>query len=855
MRKVVLEEACVSPPFATLAEIVGGFPERGAREAIRFYNGFRIFRYSYIELYDQAQRCAAFFAERGIGKGDRLLLWAPNGPEWAAVYCACALSGVVLVPLDARNEADFVRRVGEETEAKLLIRAQTKKNPGFPFPSLIIETLFKRIADLSPLKKSAEIAPGDLMEIVYTSGTTGDPKGVMLTQGNMAANATDLLKVVPVDSTYHLLSVLPLSHALEQCGGFWTPLAGGGSVLYLRVLKPSALFDVFRREQITVMILVPRLMTILKQRIESEIKKKHLSSYLRLGLAASRFLPHMTRKWYFYPIHKRFNTRFHLFVCGGAPLDAEVEAFWRGLGFELLQGYGLTETSPVLTATRLGKSRLGSVGTQLDSVAIRLMADREIQARGPNVFPGYYRRPQATKDSFEDGWFKTGDAGEFDAEGNLFIRSRIKDVIVASDGVNIYPEDIERVLDKNPAVKESCVFGAGEHEETIHAVLLLQDEKLEAQQIVEEANRQLTPEQKIASFSVWTQPEFPKTSTLKIKKNEVKKITLSGRITRESCDESAASPLRRILCEIAHCQPDNLIAEAQLGNDLGLSSIDRVELISRLEEEYRLDIDDGAAAADAKLGDLEDYLAKRREGASPLVFRRWTLSPFWRAARVVSNALLVKPFLKIFCDIRVFGLENIQDLQGPVFIVSNHTSHVDTLLIQNLPPPRLGRRICPAAWKEYFDAAGKPWRIRAVKWAAWQLATTLINIFPLPQTSGYRQSMAYAGELLDEGWSLLLFPEGSRSVTGELMEFQQGIGILAKNLQTPLIPAAIAGGENIMLRGRIIPKRGVVKIAFGKPFMPMDGSYQDITLQVKAEIMALWKTLKSAAADENPEQA
>ena len=839
--------------FQTLAEIVHLFPRRQDCPAIKWFNGFRIQSYSYNELYDLACRCAALFASQGIRRGDRILLWAPNSPEWAVVFCACVISGVVLVPLDVRNPADFVRRIAEECEPRLLIRTQFRRLDQLQCPSWLIETLFARLRETSRLSSHPEIHGDDLAEIIYTSGTTGDPKGVMLSQGNIAANVTDVRIVIPADETYTLLSVLPLSHALEQTGGFWVPLAGGGCVVYMKILKPSAIFEVFQRESITVMVLVPRLLALLRQRIEKTLAEKHLSLYLRAGQALPTWTPRLLRKMFFMPVHRRFNPRFHHFVSGGAALDPTVERFWRNLGFVVLQGYGLTETSPVLTVGRPHAHKIGSVGLPLDRVELRLGEDHEIHARGPNVFSGYFKKSGVTAQVLKEGWFATGDVGEQDADGFLFIRSRKKDIIVTSDGVNVYPEDIERALEQHPGVKEACVLGVGEHEEIIHAVLLLHEGHFELETILEETNRRLSPEQQIDSGSVWRLPEFPKTTTLKIKKREVRQVIQpaiqsgSGSgvedAVRPAAPPASVAPLQRLLAEIANLEPGEIQPQQTIGQDLGLGSMDRVELITRLEEEFRMDFDDNAVQAETTVAELDALVHRPGGQTGDVHFRRWTRHGFCRAIRFLFEWIILRPLLKGVCDVRVLGLENVQNHPAPLFFVANHTSHVDTALMQTLLPPHLSRRICPAAFKEYFDTEGRSFLVKVGKFFAWNIATICFNIFPFPQSTGYRRSMMYAGELVDEGWNILLFPEGQRSVDGRLADFREGVGMMVPNLNVPVVPVAIQGGEEILPRGAAFPRRGKIKIAFGKPFVPAQGSFAEITEQIKAEILKLLEEL------------
>lgn len=841
-------------PFQTLAELVRTFPSRGGDDALLLFNGFRVFRYSYQEVYDLSRRCAAYFQQMGIQKGGRVLIWSPSRPEWGVVFCACALSGVVLVPLDARNTGEFVRHVAQATGAQLFIHTQYKKNPGLAIPALPIESLFDVLGTVAPLDRGIPVAPEDPFEIVYTSGTTGNPKGVVLSHKNIVSNLWDILDFIPIDSDYHLLSLLPLSHALEQTAGFWTPMAGGASVLYLQVLKPSALFEVFQRESITAMVLVPRLLELLKQRIEQTIHEKGLSSYLRLGMRLAPHVPPSVRKIYFYPIHKRFNTRFHLFVSGGAALPPEVERFWNALGFLLLQGYGLTETSPVLTATRPTRTRLGSVGYPLKSVSLCLGPDREILVQGPNIFSGYYNNPQATSEVFEDGWFKTGDVGELDEDGFLYIRGRKKDIIVTSDGINVYPEDIELVLARHPGVKESCVLGMGAHEEKVHAVLLLKPGASDPQKIIQEVNAQLPPEQQIESWNLWPSDDFPKTTTLKIKKNEVRKHIHADAAAPAAEKAVEGSALEKILSELSNLPIADLKPDAKLGQDLGLSSIDRVDLIARLEEEFRLDIDDNQVTAETTLAEL-DRLVNSRESRPPVIhFRRWTRSRSCQAVRWLFQQAILRPALRYACHIRCTGRENAENLQGPFLIVANHTSHLDVALVQTLLPPALASKTCPAAWKEYFDSEGQPFHKKLGKWLAWQIATIGFNIFPFPQLSGFRPSMAYAGELCDAGWNILFFPEGERTLDGRWAPFREGTGILVKSLQAPLLPIAIQGGEKVLPRGAAWPKRGVVQVAIGRPFAVADGSPAEITRRVEAEIRALWRQLEESREGEPPSE-
>lgn len=833
----------MSHSFNTLAEAVRAFPHFGKRDALRYFDGFRVHRISYERLYRFALQCARLFEELKVERGDCVMLWAPNSPAWATLCCSCALRGVVLVPLDARNEPDLARRIAQETQVKAVFRTRFKPDPGIEAPTILTEELLSRIEDLAPVEDNATIDPADVMQILYTSGATGAPKGVVLTQGNQATNLSDILERVDVDESFHLLSVLPLSHALEQIGGFWIPLASGGSILHLGVVKPSILTQAFQRERVTAMVVVPRLLEMLKQRIEEQLEAKRLSGYLRLGQAIAPYLPHVFRKAFFLPVHRRFNLGFHLFVCGGASLPLQVERFWKNLGFRILKGYGLTETSPVLTVESYKRSRFGSVGHPLRSVELTLSNEGEIRAKGPNVFSGYFNNPEATQASFEDGWFKTGDVGEIDADGFLFIRSRKKDVIVTQDGVNIYPEDIEPALNEAPGVKEACVLGMGEDESEVHAALILESDEIDPKTCVDHANRRLSPELRIVEYHIWPEAEFPKTTTLKIRKNEIRKRLADSADRNTAPIEEMGTPLQRILSELSGVPVQEITLEDALGDRLGLSSIQRMELIARLENEFRLDIAENQLTAETTVGDLERLTSDRSQNIPALPLRRWTLSTPIHTLRVAFEETVMRALLALFVKPRVLGLENVAGLQGPLLIASNHTSHIDTPLIKQLFPAPIGRHICPAAWKEYFDCHNAPLHVRIGKWLAWQYATLLVNIFPLPQDMTARRSMAYAGELVDQGWSVLIYPEGTRTKDGQLQPFRDGVGFLAERLRIPIIPVAIKGGEKVLPGGAAWPKRGEVEVSIGKPIDPKGMSMQEIASKLRQEIEVMYVSL------------
>jgi long-chain acyl-CoA synthetase len=481
--------------------------------------------WTYAELGRRADRFADLLAERGVGRGERVLIWAPNQPWWAAVFFGCLKLGAVAVPLDARGNAEFTRRVAELTRARLLVLGADQAGllGESSAPSVRIESLESLIGD--PRAENTpfvEPSPEDLAEIVFTSGTTGDPKGVMITHANLLSDVLSFDEHVMAVPSYRLLSVLPLSHLFEQSVGLCDALMAGASVTYVQTLQPSSIFEALVEEQITAMLAVPQVLSLFYAGIEREVRKQGKEGAWRIMHQVAPRLPFALRRHLFRTVHRRLGGKFEFFVVGGAFLDPALAAKWENMGVKVVQGYGTTECSPGVTATSLDRRRLDSVGRPLSCCEVRVADDGEVLVRGPNVTAGYWENPRATAESFEDGWYKTGDLGFFDDQGYLHLKGRKKNLIVLGNGMNVYPEDVENVLVKIDGVRDAVVVGLdrAEAEVDVHAVLLLEDAS-RAADVVKEANHLLASHQRIHSHTVWPEPDFPRTPTLKAKRGPI----------------------------------------------------------------------------------------------------------------------------------------------------------------------------------------------------------------------------------------------------------------------------------------------------------------------------------------------
>jgi long-chain acyl-CoA synthetase len=800
----------------TLIDLFETFEALGDKTAFVNRTGVRRIKVSYRQFHDLSLKTANLLAQNGVEPGDRVLIWGPNSSWWAVAYWGIIIRGAVAVPVDFMSDPARAESIRTLTKAKVVLQSRFKAERMAAATSMLLEDLPYLLEDIRPIGKLASAAPEDTAQIIYTSGTTGNPKGVILSHKNLVANMTQINRQVPIiTSGFSFLSLLPLSHMFEQMGGFFTPLYRGAAIVYPRTLKPSAIMEALSEEDIYVIMSVPRLMQLLKTTIERELEEKHLSGLFRSLLLLATRLPKGMRRIIFFPVQNKFGRNFTVFVSGGAPLDPDVFAFWSNMGFTVLEGYGLTETSPVLCVNTMERQVAGSVGPPLPGVQLKIEG-KEVLARGDNVFPGYYENEQASRDAFtEDGWFRTGDLGEIGPDGWLSIKGREKELIVTGSGINVYPDELETVLNKTAGVKESCVIGVekGGGEE-VHAVLLLDGSGIAPEEIIAQANKSLDTLHQITGFTIWNEPEFPKTTTLKIKKFAVKEEIKKGpevgdaTVTRDS--------LLNLLARVTGASVAQIREESLLVADLGLTSIDRVELVSFLEQEYRLDIEDSRIGPQTRVSDLRQIIAKREKLTRRDHFRFWTNARFSRGVRMVWDALFHHPLLRSFVTLETRGIDKLEKLDGPVFFVANHLSYLDHPSVMSALPPKIRYSCATAAWEEFFfgDYHGfnRIWRRFCYDYGA-----LLFNLFPLPQSQGFGGSLKYMGRLADAGVNILIFPEGGHSRDGKMKPFQLGLGVMVKELGIPVVPIKISGTGQVLPPGARFPKRGRVTVTFGKP--------------------------------------
>jgi long-chain acyl-CoA synthetase len=475
---------------------------------------------TYQELQERIWQFAGYLQQQQVRKGQRVMIWSASCSNWLVAYFGSLLAGMVVVPLDVHTTENFLQSLIAITDTTFLITTHKNYNNLEHATPTFIDIDALPTAPLDKIKLPP-IEENDIAEIVFTSGTMGKPKGVVLSHFNIVSNAQASLKVVNITFKDRVLSILPLSHMFELTIEM-AIIHAGANIVYARSLAPDTLFRLLATQKITCIVLVPQALQLFMNGIEREVRRQKKDQQWELLHKLAPHLPFRWRRLLFGSVHKKFGGHFRLFVSGGAYLSPSLGHRWEHMGIRILQGYGATECSPVISVNPMNDHTLESVGRALPGIELRIGEDSEIMVKGPNVAQGYWQQPEATAAAFQDDWYATGDLGYLDSRNNLYIKGRKKNLIVLANGMNVYPEDIENALQTQPEVKDAVVFGLNNknQEPTVHAVLLLDDEK-QAKAIVQRTNKLLVPHQQIRGFTVWQEEDFPRTLTLKVKRQDV----------------------------------------------------------------------------------------------------------------------------------------------------------------------------------------------------------------------------------------------------------------------------------------------------------------------------------------------
>ena len=809
----------------TINDLLRTAVERHDRHrALLIKPAFRTRTWRYRDIGEQVPRVARALSDRGLTPGDRVVLWAVNRPEWAIGFLAVAHAGLVGVPLDVRSTDDFAAKVAAQTEPKLVLASRQTEEAArrLGLPVVLIESLPDLARDASEPLSAAGVEPDDLLLVVFTSGTTGEPKGVMLSHRNVASNAATLIDVFPFGSDERLLSVIPLSHMFGLTCDLLAPLAAGKTIVYPVSRQPAVLVRTFREFKVTMFLIVPQGLRLLSNAVERKVDAGgKRATFERLHSIAER-VPRFIRRLLFRPVLSQFGGRFRTFAVGASALEPELARRWSHMGVDVLQGYGATEMSPVISFTRPSRNRIGSVGEAIPGVEVRIADDGEVLARGPNRFIGYWQSPEATAAAIDaEGWYHTGDIGELDTEGFLTLRGRKKDMIALPDGQKVYPDDVEGILTRDPRLRDATVVGldADGSGAKVHAVLLL-DDPAAADAIVRDANGSLAGHQQIRGWTVWPDEDFPRTPSLKVKKQLVLDRLGDGASAAPAAASSSGAQatgrasvatVASLTAQVAQVPLAQVLPTARLEADLGLDSLGRVELLSVIEEELGAFIDDGQLDPDASVADLERLVEGARDGRPETGVFGWPLNPVVRALGIGLQELVMVPFVGLFYRVRIRGEQHLKGLRGPVIFAPNHHLHSDNAIILTHLPLAWRWRLSVAAAAD--DIFGNP--IRGLG------AAVLGNAFPLAREGAIRRSLELLGARLDRDFSVLIFPEGELTVGGPLKPFKAGAGLIAVESAIPVVPMKVKIHRLSWVdqRGPGTSPRGDVEVIFGEPIL------------------------------------
>ncbi|WP_242343869.1 AMP-binding protein [Anaeromyxobacter terrae] len=855
-------------------------------------------RVTYGELRRGADAVAAFLRGAGVAKGDRVLLASENRPEWAVAYFGILRAGAAAVPVDPqlteRELANLWRTAG--ARLALLSDDAAERSPGLAalaaaaVPGARAALLGEALAGGPPgaVAPSVKVGPDDLASLIFTSGTTGTPKGVMLSHRNFASLVAKLVGTFELGPADGMLSVLPLHHTFEFTCGLLVPLSRGAEIEYLDELTSDRISEALSSGRVTAMIGVPALWSLLHRRITQELAAKPgvvegAFRALMKGNAALRDseLGVNLGKLLFWPVHRRFGGRLRLLVSGGSALDPEVQKAFRELGFDLYEGYGLTEAAPVLAVSQPEEAApKGSVGPALPGVELRISepdADGvgEVLARGPNVMLGYWRGgehagvdPELTGQVLEGGWLRTGDLGKLDA-GNLTLVGRKKDVIIDANGKNVYPDEVEEAYREPELVKELCVVGlpdgTGEKVALIVVPEYGEDDREEVRARLEAHVRAVSASLPFAKRAkVWhvVDGELPKTATRKVKRGLVREELLrleaaaqKGRRARESAKERGAGDgwLLELLAEVSRRPRAEVTHESRLATDLGFDSLMLTELTAALEEagvpasaaEHLQDVQTVGELARVVSSAVPRHAPEPERAAAPPPAGDEEIAVPAAMAKLGRRLLGLgqRALYHGLYDAKVVGAANIPHDRN-VLVVANHASHLDMGLVK-IALGEEGRRLAALAARDYFFDT-------RVKRAYFENFT---NLIPMEREGSLKASLKAAAEALRRGYHLLIFPEGTRSRDGALQPFFPTAGYLALQCNVDVLPLHLDGTFEALPPGKSVPRNAELEVRIGRPIsveelrkriagLPRSEGYKVATRVIEDAVRALREAAK-----------
>lgn len=776
-----------------------------------------------------------YYSLMGNIPAEKIAIFSENRPEWIYAFYSGWKKDATVVPIDHMSTAEEVAYILNDCKPEVLFISKEKIE-------IIKETLEQ--VDYNPevlifedlLTDSLEDATVDYPEldeektavIIYTSGTTGSPKGVMLSYKNLLTNihaVTEEIQILTKNDVY--LGLLPFHHIFPLMGTVIVPMFMGGTIAMAPSMSGEDIIKTLQRNKVSIIIGVPRLYSVIFKGVKDKIDGSGVAKLL-YKLAEKLNSQSFSRK-IFGKVHEKFGGNINYLVCGGAALNPVVGQGFKTLGFELLEGFGMTEAAPMITFTRPGRVKVGSGGQPLTANEVKIVDD-EVLAKGPNVMKGYYNRPEETNDVIKDGWLHTGDLGRFDEDNSLFITGRRKEIIVLSNGKNINPEEIENKLSDFDLVQEAGVFADGDN---LHAVIypnlavvqrsgISNLEETFLWDVVDKYNKKVSPSKKITNFSL-TNEELPRTRLSKLKRFLLPELISKKEKIRESAQEPDLEEYSLIKKFLSSLKETDVYPGDHLEIDLGLDSLDRITFQVFLNETFGIEISAEDFVSFPTVEKLSEHISKTKTKTN-LEIIDWgkilseninmKLPKSWITHNIFKNVSRI--FLKSYFRLKVEGENRIPD--GPVIIAANHQSFFDGLFVASFLKNKQMK-------KTYFYAKEKHVRNKIVKFIADRHNVIVIDI-----NKDLKSSLQKLASVLEKGRNIIIFPEGTRTKTGELGKFKKTFAILSRELKVPVVPVAIKGAYDALPKGALWPKPfKEIKVNFLEPIMPGDHSYDSLS--------------------------
>lgn len=803
---------------------------------------------TYREFYRMAQSAAGALMDTGIEEGGRVAIISPNRPQWCASYWGALMIGAIVVPMDVRLTHDEVRNILVDSSSRVIVTG------GEPVP--VVRRAIEGLEGMTVLEMDSmnwdspavvdeiEKGPDDLAALLYTSGTTGAPKAVMLTHGNIMSDAESVAGLEIIVGSDNVLSVLPLHHTYAFMGTFLVPALLGAQITYPAGLSGPDLISASNATGGTVLVAVPLLLELLYRRMKEKLDALPygLSGVMHALMKISGVLDKTAGISLMPLILHPLGRQFRFFASGGARLAPEVMLGLQSLGFMVVEGYGLTETSPVVTFNPLNRRKPGSVGIAIPGAEIRILnpsekGEGEIAIGGPMVMKGYYKKPVETAQVLKDGWFRSGDLGYIDPEGYVFITGRIKEVIVLPSGKNIYPEEVETHYMKIPLVREICVM---EHKGRLHAVIVPDMELAKAQKIgnlteaikweITKHSSGLPPHMRVMGFSVSTAP-LPRTPLGKLRRFMIKAEVVDRRNAGEAEASLLSDDEGRKLVQCIKSFTEEGVSVRPSDNleiDLGLDSLKRVELAVSIESAFGIRMPEGMMAEVHTVDELLSRIRAVMHGVTPsgavldemsgldAILGREPSEDIKRAAGVYRNPVewagvvlivtALRLLFRVVYGFRVKGMDGLPKM--PYIMVANHTSYLDAFVVGTALPIGVFRDTYIQGDRKYFDHGFGA------------LVGRLAHVIPIDADSSLGGALQMSSFVLKGNGGLLIFPEGGRSFDGRMVRFRKGIGILAEKLGVPVVPVKIVGAYEAWSRHQRWPGAGRISVIAGKAVAP-----------------------------------